>query len=188
MLKRHASALSQTPPIPTATPLTLRPRLLHTLHQHRPGSCGSQEPFADTDTKGGSASETRSQLGPLNNRGLSLPGTPPSSGGSSLAHPLQLPCELGTGGLRARATPAPAPSSPFAAAPGWGAMPTYERSNWGAQQQQQQLQQQQLQQTQPAQPWPAGALFQQSYSHQQLLPTASPRAKRSTNPFDEIEM
>jgi hypothetical protein len=79
--------------------------------------------------------------------------------------------------------PAPAPSSPFAAAPGWGATPTYERGHWGAQQQQQQLQQQQLQEQQPA-----GAPFQQQYSQQQLLPTASPHTKRSTNPFDDIEM
>ena len=58
-----------------------------------PGSRGSQEPFADIGTKGMTASETRSQLYPLNNRvlnllirrppgGASAPPSPPAHGGA----------------------------------------------------------------------------------------------------------
>ena len=42
-------------------PTVSRPRLLH-YSTSTPGSRGSLEPFADTDTKAGTASETRSQL------------------------------------------------------------------------------------------------------------------------------
>ncbi len=90
MLNRDPHAPSETPPIPTATPLTLWPRLLHYINSA--GLRCLQEPFADTDTKGGTALETRSQFGPLNNRGINLlthppgraspPPSPPAHGGA----------------------------------------------------------------------------------------------------------
>ncbi len=63
---------------------------------------GSQEPFADIDTKGMITSETRSQLCPLNNRGHNLltyipaggastPPKPPGARGGDLAPPVPVP-------------------------------------------------------------------------------------------------
>jgi hypothetical protein len=75
----------ETPPIPTATP---SPPGLACYTTSTPGSRGSQEPFADTDTKGMTASETRSQPCLLNNRGHHLFNTPPRRGA---LHPPKLP-------------------------------------------------------------------------------------------------
>ena len=81
-----------------------------------PGSRGSQEPFADTDTKGGTALETHSPLGPMNSRSLHLLTHPPREGASAPPEPPRR-----TGGPSGPPVPVPAraraPASASASAP-----------------------------------------------------------------------
>jgi hypothetical protein len=82
---------SETPPIPTATPLTIGPRWLHYINSGPAWFAGTF--CRHTNAKGMTAWETHSRLGPLNNRGLNLlthttpgegprpPPRPPAHGG-----------------------------------------------------------------------------------------------------------